>query len=389
MTTKRFLIFILPLLFLFSCGEPEEQEPEPTGFSCKPCSFAQIAGWRKDAAEEVYDAFALTCARLAKSETEFLGEAELKIKRADYLDICQKLPEDRANFQAFLEENFQPCLVRFDGDAEGKFTSYYEAEIHASTTRSDKYNVPIYGRPNDLIEFNPHDFDKTMPSKRLVGRVADNRLVPYFARAEIVSNGIDAPVILWGDSYIDIYVMQIQGSAVAKLEDGSKVRIGFADTNGRAFKGIGSILLEHKAIRPGQASMGKIKKWLKENPYLAQKYLDKNQRYVFHRLSDAEGPLGALGVPLTAGRSLAVDKKYIPLGTLLWLETTGPEHEPIEKLVIAQDIGGAIKGAVRGDYFWGSGGDDVLEMAGKMHAKGRYFALIPKNEGANHAQETD
>lgn len=380
--TRAFFKLLIPVLLLVSCGEPEPEAPkEAGGISCAPFDFADIAGWQQDDVKDAFHAFELTCARFQNSKSEFLGDAEIKIKTADFLELCRRRPAEAAGFKTFVEENFRPCLVSFDGNTEGKFTSYYEAEIKASTVKSDKYNVPIYGRPNDLIQFNPRDFDSAMPSKRLVGRLEKNKLVPYFERAEIVSAGIDAPVILWGDSYVDIYVMQIQGSAVADLEDGSKVRIGFADTNGRAFRGIGSILLENKVIRPEQASMGKIKKWLKENPQTAQKYLDKNQRYVFHRLSDTEGPIGALGVPLTAGRSLAVDKKYIPLGALLWLETTGPDREKIEKLVMAQDIGGAIKGAVRGDYFWGSGGDDVLELAGRMHAKGRYFVLLPKAKG--------
>ena len=132
-------------------------------------------------------------------------------------------------------------------------------------------------------------------------------------------------------------------------------------------------------MQPGQASMGKIKKWLKENPDKAIEPMNKNKRYVFHRLVNADGPIGAQGVSLTSGRSLAVDRTYIPLGALLWLETTGPDKENINKLVVAQDIGGAIKGAVRGDYFWGSGGDEILEKAGRMHAKGKYYILIPNS----------
>lgn len=124
--------------------------------------------------------------------------------------------------------------------------------------------------------------------------------------------------------------------------------------------------------------MSQIKKWLEENPNQAKENLQENHRYIFHKLSNAEGPIGAQGVALHAGRSLAVDKKYIPLGSLLWLETTGPNKETIKKLVIAQDIGSAIKGIVRGDYFWGSGDDEILEQAGKMNSKGRYFILLPK-----------
>lgn len=370
---------IIPILLLISCGESDVPKPK-TGLEYTPVAFADIKGWNNDDLQEAFHAYSLSCEKLQNNKAEFLGNAALKIRTSDYLRICTKRPSSAQDFRKFLEENFVPYLISFDGNSEGKFTSYYEAEINASRDKKGQYSVPIYGKPNDLIEFDPHDFDKTMPSKRLVGKLNNNKLVPYSTRAEIVNYGVDAPIILWADSYVDVYVMQIQGSAIANLDDGSKVRIGFADTNGREFKGIGSILLEQKAIKPGEASMGKIKKWLKKNPQVANKYLDKNQRYVFHKLSEAEGPLGALGVPLTAGRSLAVDKAYIPLGALLWLETSGPNREVIKKLVIAQDIGSAIKGAVRGDYFWGSGGDDVLELAGKMNSKGRYFVLLPKNK---------
>ena len=190
-----------------------------------------------------------------------------------------------------------------------------------------------------MIEVNLRDFDSSLPAKRLVGRIENKKLVPYFTRDEITKQDLDAPVILWADSYVDIYVMQIQGSAVATLDDSSKVRIGYAENNGRDFKGIGSILLEKGLIEPGKASMGNIKKWLKENYDEALVPMNQNHRYVFHRLSNADGPIGAQGVSLTAGRSLAVDKSFIPLGSLLWLETTGPDKEPINKLVVAQDIG--------------------------------------------------
>lgn len=126
--------------------------------------------------------------------------------------------------------------------------------------------------------------------------------------------------------------------------------------------------------------MGSIKKWLFNNPTKAAKYMNENPRYVFHRLIGAIGPLGAMGQPLTAGRSLAVDKTYVPLGALLWLDTATPQGNPLRKLVNAQDVGGAIKGAIRGDYYWGSGGDEILEQAGKMNSAGKYYILLPKNE---------
>ncbi|MBR1948319.1 MAG: MltA domain-containing protein, partial [Alphaproteobacteria bacterium] len=213
------------------------------------------------------------------------------------------------------------------------------------------------------------------------------KLTPYYTRKEIYDNGLNAPIILWGDSYIDIYIMQIQGSAVAKLPNGEKVRISFAESNGHKFKGIGSILLSKKLIPASQASMGNIKKWLKENFDTAKETMNENKRYIFHKIGNDEGPIGALGVDLTAGRSLAVDKTIIPLGAMLWLETSSPDNNKLNKLVMAQDIGSAIKGAIRGDYFWGSGGDDILEKAGKMNSKGQYYILIPKQSEITNGEK--
>jgi len=171
--------------------------------------------------------------------------------------------------------------------------------------------------------------------------------------------------------------MHIQGPAVAEFENGKQIRISYADTNGRKFSGIGSLLLKNNEIKSGDASMGKIKQWMINNPQKAVKYMEQNKRYVFHQIIGATGPLGAIGKPLSAGRSLAVDPQFVPLGALLWLDTTLPNGNPLRRLVNAQDVGGAIKGAIRGDYFWGSGGDDVLEQAGKMNSTGSYYVLLP------------
>ena len=227
-----------------------------------------------------------------------------------------------------------------------------------------------------MIEFNLKEFDKSLPNKRYVGRVKDGKLVKYYSRRDIDFSGIDAPVILWGDNIVDIYLMQIQGSAVAVLPDGKTIRVGYADNNGHSFRGIGSILLEKGLIKPKDASMDKIRKWLNKKGDVAIKNMQLNDRYIFHKIVEADGPIGAMGVPLYAGRGLAVDRDYIPLGTILWLETDSPIGK-INKLVVAEDVGSAIKGAIRGDYFWGSG-ENALKYAGKMNAKGKYFVMLPK-----------
>lgn len=382
---KYFFLILSFCLILTSCGEEQEKTTVGEEIELERSSFSDLSDWKQDNISTAINALKKSCQKIKDNTNEYIDMlSAIKIPTADYLKICRNLTNVRPiKYKEFIENNFTPYLVKYNGESEGKFTSYYEAELHAAYHKTERYKYPIYGRPFDLIELNLQDFDKTLPNKRLVGRIKGNKFIPYYSRAEIHDKPLNAPVILWGDNEVDIYVMQIQGSAVAQMEDGSKIRIGYADNNGRQFKGIGSILLEEKLIKPGQASMGKIKKWLKENPEKAVAPMNKNERYVFHRLINSEGPIGAQGVSLTAGRSLAVDRKYIPLGALLWLETNGPDKEEIHKLVIAQDIGGAIKGGVRGDYFWGSGGDDVLEKAGKMHAKGKYYILLPKDAKVN------
>lgn len=363
---------------------PQPQEPivEPKDMELSKKSFSDLSNWSNDNMSEASHAFTGSCQQVLKEKNEYLSNSLAQIPTLKYQQACTKFLESNITtdqeFRDFIEANFDPYLVSSHNNEFGKFTSYYESALNASYTKTNKYKYPVYGKPNDLISFNPKDFDETAASKRYVGRVEKQKLVPYYTREEIDKQGINAPVILWADSHIDIYIMQIQGSAVATLPDGQEVRIGYADTNGLPFRGVGSILLSKGLLEPGKASMGEIKKWLEKNGQLALDNMNENKRYVFHKINHLPGPVGAHGVPLTAGRSLAVDRSYIPLGSLLWLETTDPDQNKIEKLIVAQDIGGAIKGAVRGDYFWGSGKDEVLDKAGRMHSTGRYFIFIPK-----------
>lgn len=378
-------LYILSLFFLLvSCDTetPPPSAPEKPAQQTKleEKTFADLPGWQEDNQGEALEAFLLSCKQLRSEKGEFIGSGEIKIPAADYLQICtQAATLQPAQFRSFVEQNFLPWLVTDNGSAEGKFTAYYEPVIRVAHHKDETYKYPIHAKPLDLIEFNPRDFDNTLPSKRLVGRLQGQKLVPYYERAEILNGAGNVPVLLWADSFVDVFVMHIQGPAAAILPDGSQIRISYADTNGLPFKGIGSILLKHGELKNG-ASMDKVKQWLLENPQKAVAYMNENPRYVFHRLIGAPGPLGALGVPLSAGRSLAVDKDFIPLGALMWLDTTAPNGAPIRRLVNAQDVGGAIKGAIRGDYYWGSGGDEILALAGKMNSAGRYYILLPKRK---------
>lgn len=379
---KKGLIFVLFLL-LVSCKGDEQEGAGGVGqrarFELQKSSFSSLKGWEKDDFLLFDKALKSVCGVIVKKQQKVLKSEHLEYSLKEYQTHCQKIFEikDNKTLKAYVRDNFEPYVVQVSGKDEGKFTSYYEATLRASRVKGGKYRYPIYGKPKDLVEVNLRDFDSSLPNQRLVGRVKDGKLVKYYTRAEIDAGRLDAPVILWGDDEVDIYIMQIQGAAVAKLPNGEEIRVAYADNNGHKFRGIGSILLEKGLIKSGESSMPQIRHWLKINGDTAKRNMLLNDRFIFHKTVTAEGPIGAMGVPLFEGRSLAVDSAYIPLGSVMWLETTAPDGKALNKAVMAEDVGVAIKGAVRGDYFWGHG-ENALAEAGRMNAFGRYYILLPK-----------
>lgn len=380
----KIFLSVFIITHLNGCFKQTTTPEIKSAVTVKQVSFSQLTDWNNDDFKEVIPVFAKNCGSLLKNNNEYLYSSQIKIKTADYKGICKRFTnkniKSSQQMKNFLEDEFIPYSISDGDNYEGKFTSYYEAEINASFEKTEKYKYPIYGRPSDLIEINLRDFDTELPDKRLVGRVKDGKFIPYYNRREIENNGIKAPVIMWGDDLVDIHFMQIQGSAIAHMADGSDLRIGYADNNGHKFRGIGGILLSKKIIEPKDASMTKIREWLRNNPQEAAELMAENERFIFQKISDADGPTGALGLSLTAGRSMAVDNAYIPLGAVMWLDTYNPDKQNIRKIVFAQDIGSAIKGVVRGDYFWGHG-EQALKQAGRMNSVGKYFILAPKKSG--------
>ena len=371
------------LLLLASChGGEKAGIVSPIGsVSLQKSSFSSLSGWDSDNFSLFDKALKSVCGVIIKNPRQSLKSEHIEYSITEYKKHCEKMQNlSRRELKTYIENNFEPYAVVVGGQKEGKFTSYYEANIRASYQKGGKYKYPIYGKPKDFVEVNLRDFDAGLPNQRLVGRVKNGKLVKYYTRQEIDEGKLDAPVILWGDDEVDIFIMQIQGAAVATLPDGNEVRVGYADNNGHKFKGIGSILLEKKLIKPSEASMPKIREWLKNNGNKAKKNMLLNDRYIFHQIVRAEGPIGAMGLPLYAGRALAVDRDYIPLGSMMWLETTAPNGSKLNKAVMAEDVGSAIKGGIRGDYFWGHG-EEALAEAGRMNSKGRYYILLPKGVG--------
>src|SRR5262249_38543784 len=260
---------------------------------------------------------------------------------------------------------------------DGLFTGYYEPELRGSRVRTAAYAVPLYRPPRDLVSAEA-------AGETRVGRMVDGRLQPYYSRQAIDAGALAGRglELLWVDDPIDAFFLQLQGSGRVRLAEGGSLRVGYAASNGLPPTMIGRVLVERGELTKEAASMQVVRQWMRDHPDEATALMQMNARYIFFREIPNEGPIGALGVALTPGRSLAVDPKLLPLGAPLWLSTTYPAGtpeagQPLQRLVVAQDSGSAIKGAVRGDLYWGSG-DGALRYAGPMKQPGRLYLLLPK-----------
>ena len=234
--------------------------------------------------------------------------------------------------------------------------------------------------PDDLVTVDLQRFSPDLAGKSVVGRVETGKLVPYHDRAAIDEGVLDGRELelIWLDDPVDAFFLHIQGSGKVLFEDGSVTRVGYAGSNGLKFYAIGRALIDEGKVPRNEASMQSIRDWLRANPAAGREVMQRNGRYIFFREVIGDGPIGAQGVPLTPGRSMAIDRSLLPLGAPFWLDTTWPGTDrPLRRLVVAQDVGSAIKGPVRGDLFWGAG-EAALEYAGGMKQNGSYYLLLPK-----------
>lgn len=378
------------ILLFAACGMMEEEAPPVPGFALEPVSFAALDGWDADSQAEALVAWRRSCAPVLRRDPHaaFFSEEARAGFNADWQAACraaEELPAGDAAARDFLETWFQPYRVVAEGSDEGLFTGYFEPLLDG-TLEPNGLGVPLRKAPGDIVTVDLGQFADDLEGRRVRGRVVGDRLQPYFSRGEIERGALDGRglELVWVNDPIQKFFLQIQGSGLVRLADGRTLRVGYADQNGRAYRPIGRDLVEMGELAREQVSLQSIDAWLRANPGRADELMDKNPSYVFFTLlgeaEALEGPLGAQGVPLLAGRSLAVDRRFVPYGAPLWLETTAPFPEgerPLRRLMIAQDTGGAIKGGVRGDVFWGAG-DLAAHIAGHMNSKGRYFLFLPK-----------
>lgn len=338
-----------------------------------PTQFSAMSGWTTDNHLAAFTAFRQSCQRWKKMPAGHVMAGIFDFGNvSDWAQLCE-IPVAAGEERQFFEQWFKPYAIVENGNAAGLFTGYYLPELHGSYTRSERYHVPIYRTPDDLVSIGKKS-----------GRRINGRLVPHYDRASIYNGALENKnlELVWVDDEVDAYFMDVQGSGRILLEDGSVMGLGYAAKNGHGYFAIGTELVNRGEISKEDISMQTIRTWIKQHPQEGFELMKKNPSFVFFRVTSGEssvGPTGAMGVPLTAERSLAVDRHYLPLGIPIWLNAQHPSSgNSLQRLVMAQDTGGAIKGAIRGDFYWGQGAQ-AGELAGIMKSKGQFYVLLPRH----------
>jgi len=361
-----------------------------SGSQYAPLAWSDIAGWNEDDHLAAYKAFRVSCKPIAAQTGLSADSKALGTSLRDPCRVAKGLElNDGAKAKAFFEEQFLPLRISRLGEGEGFVTGYYEPVIDGSRTQNEVYNVPVYRRPSNLFVRGSNQSSVGLPNKGQVFRkIGRRKLVPYYDRAEIEDGAIDGRglEICWLRDQTDLLFSQIQGSARVSLEDGSTVRINYDAHNGYPYTPVGRILIDRGIIPKDQMSMQKIREWMEQNPDGANELRRQNKSYIFFRevqLSDKDEAVGAQGVPLTPGRSIAVDKSLHVYGTPFFIEGELPiESErsktPFGRLMIAQDTGSAIVGPARADLYFGAG-VDAGKVSGRLRHNMRFVILVPKS----------
>ena len=366
MVMKLFYRSILFILFLLaSCVSTVKTDQ----LILEPASFSEITGWNTDNINEAFPALERSCKKilLLPDDRNMGGSAQFG-KAVDWKPVCKALPHydssDYRQLKAFFEANFVPYRVKNNNNTKGLFTGYYETALRGSLTRHDQYQFPLYRLPPDV---------KSGTS--------------YFSRKEIENGALDGKnlELVYVDDPVQLFFLHIQGSGRVQLDTGQSMGVGYAGKNNREYISLGKVMIEKGYIPREKMSATAIKSWLYSHPDEANALMDMNPSYVFFRELQEKNPVGAQGVELTPNRSLAVDKAHLPYGALVWLQTHIPAQYSKSgvqwnRLMVAQDTGGAIKGPVRGDIFFGYG-DEAEFLASHMQNFGEYFVLLPRQIG--------
>ncbi len=295
---------------------------------------------------------------------------------------CQaalQLPAEASAVRRFLTSQLDLYRLQTPAGPVGLITGYYEPVYPGRLQPDAHHQIPVYGVPEDMIVVALDGQYPDLRGRRLRGRIEGRTLKPYEDAATIRTRGVRAPVLAWLQDPMDLQFLQVQGSGRIRLADGHQLRLGYADQNGHPYRPVGRWLIEQGELAKDDVSMQRIRDWARAHPERVSALLDSNPSYVFFSLrpDSPEGPRGSLNVPLTAGYSVAIDRRVIPLGSLLWLASSRPDGQPLARPVAAQDTGGAISGEVRADLFWGTG-EAAGELAGAMKQPGQLWLLWPR-----------
>nr|VFK59240.1 MAG: membrane-bound lytic murein transglycosylase A [Candidatus Kentron sp. TUN]VFK62750.1 MAG: membrane-bound lytic murein transglycosylase A [Candidatus Kentron sp. TUN]VFK67824.1 MAG: membrane-bound lytic murein transglycosylase A [Candidatus Kentron sp. TUN] len=368
-------------------SKPSFYPSEPKPLALHPITYEELPGWETDRHGAILPVFLKSCQKITEHppDRDFGSKAEMG-KVHHWISLCRDAnridPSNHSQVRHFIENRFTAHAIEFDGRQDGLFTGYYEPELRGAVRPDAQFSYPILGRPDDLINVDLGHFNDKWRNRKIVGRLHEGTLVPYYNRTQIESGALNHRrlELLWVDDPIDVFFLHIQGSGRVRLPDGSSIRLGYAGRNGWPYTAIGRELVAEGKMTLEEVSMPTIRRWIEANPTAGLSLMRKNQAYIFFKIQESAGPIGSQGVVLTPERSLAVDSDYTPLGALLWLSTNDPGTKPARKLrrlVVAQDTGSAISGAIRGDLFWGYG-KRAAEKAGVMKEIGRYYILLPR-----------
>jgi len=361
---KQLLFIFISLLFFIGCSkEPRIMFDTLPQTQLQKSSYSDLPNWENENYDEVLYSFMNNC--------------RAKISVEIYDSLCDK-SQNIQDAKEFIESNLTPYIVhKKDEKKESILTGYYEPELRGSLTQSERYRYPIYATPKDLVIVDLSSIYPDLKNYRLRGRLEGNRLVPYYSRAELNEQEINAAVICYCDSKIDKFFLEVQGSGRVTLESGETIFIGFGNQNGHKYKSIGKYLVQSGEISKEDISLQSIREWFKLNPTRVDEVLNHNTSVVFFQKRD-RAATGSLGLVLSPLRSIAVDRRYIPLGSMLYVGA----KDSYERVVFAQDTGGAIKGSVRADMFLGFG-DKAGAVAGELKAPLKLWILLPKDKVEN------
>lgn len=389
---RKILFYIaIATLALFQIGlivsnrvENTTLKPTKPKLKLLPAVFSELKGFNSVNATKSLIAFQLSCRPFLKQDPETqVGSKFIPLRAKDWQPICKAAELVNTNshkaVRKFFKTWFTPVEFYQGHPVKGLFTGYYMPLLKGNAQKTDYYSVPIYARPSNLITANLHEFSKKLTS-HIAGRVNTHKFIPYYTRAEIDKGAIakTSKVLAWVHHKLDRLTLEIEGSGVIGLKNGGFRVLGYAGENGAPYKSVPSIFIEQGIFNKNTASMKNIRAYFSANPEQVDKFMQQNESFVFFRKLPNNKVVGSQGIPLTPGYSLAVDRKYIPMGVPIWLETEASDPKAkFKRLMIAQDTGGAIRGPVRGDVYWGFGKKATF-MANYMKSSGHYWLLLPK-----------